>query len=180
MTVVEQDLDKLDDLPLRDARLIQFLEYWRSLRGDLALPRYRDVDPIAIPKLLSHVWCWSYDREQDTFRGRLAGEAVMQVYGTRDMRGLALNELVEQPLAGQLHARYRRVVTTPMALHFQGSAVLDEGETIRAERLALPLCDRTTDSRVIIGLSLYDRRPGLCTGQGFVLEEGRLSWAPID
>ena len=178
MNVTEQDLDAPRDLPIRDPRLKGLLDYWHSLRGDMALPRYRDVDPIAIPKLLSHVWCWSYDAEKSDFIGRLAGESVLEVFGSREMRGLSLNDFAEPELAAILRERYLRVVQEPAIAHFIGVVRLQNDISIPVERLALPMCDRTAESRVIMGLSLYEWPGGARSSPGFGGEEGSISWAP--
>lgn len=179
MAVEERDVADLQDLPLRDSRIVQMRDYWQSLRTDASLPLYRDVDPVAIPKLLANVWFWSYDAAQDCFRGRLAGEGIMDVFGSRDMRGLALHDFVPKPFADRLHKRYLRIISDPSVVHYDGQAFLENGKKIDVERIAFPMCDRGRDSRLVMGLSIYRWPKGVRSAPGFVDEAGTIVWAPV-
>lgn len=179
MTVEERDVAGLQDLPLRDKRIAQMCSYWLSLRQDGHIPLYRDVDPVAIPKLLSHVWFWCYDEAEDCFRGRLAGESILDVFGVRDMRGLVLHEFASQPLADELHKRYRRVIGQPAIAHYDGKALLQNGISIDVERIVFPMHDRNEDTSLVMGLSIYSWPQGIRSAPGFASEAGTILWAPI-
>jgi hypothetical protein len=55
--------------------------HWDQARGERRMPAWTDIDPVAIGRHLRYVWAWKYDRETDTFTGRLAGEDIVRAFG---------------------------------------------------------------------------------------------------
>ena len=67
-------------------------EHWHSLRGDKAVPRRCDFDPMAIPELLPDVYLVELTRPERRFRYRLVGTRVAEKAGF-DATGRYLDEL---------------------------------------------------------------------------------------
>ena len=179
--VVEyEELSGLGDLPLQDARVVQAMDYWRSLRRKPGLPPFRDVDPAAIVRLLPHIWFWTFDSAESEYFGRLAGENILDLFGPHTMRGQPLSEFGTPGLAGLMRERFDRVVSEPAVLHFRGRTVLDNGLRVETERLVLPMVDDGQDKPVVMGLSVYSWPNGVRAQSGYAGEEGVNRWSPVD
>lgn len=178
-TVEERTVASVMDLPLRDRRVVQMLDYWQSLREGTVLPQYCDVEPAAITPLLSNVWFWGYDEARECFLGRLAGEGILDIFGSRDMRGIALHDFAPKPVAARLHERFLRVIKGPLAVHYEGQAFLANGTTVDVERIVLPMHDRSKTCDMVMGLSIYAWPNRVRMTPGFVDEAGTMNWAPI-
>ena len=60
--------------------------HWGEARAGRRMPAWRDIDPLKIVPYLPIVWAWRYDRQDDRFTGRLAGDAITRAFG-RSLRG---------------------------------------------------------------------------------------------
>ena len=82
-------------LPMRDPRLLELYTYWRRVAGERPLPRRKDLDPAAIPRLLPHVML--VDAPPDgRYRYRLIGTENVREHGF-DATGRYLDEVVPGP-----------------------------------------------------------------------------------
>lgn len=58
--------------------------YWTKMRGDAAMPRRAEIDPLDMPKLLPSLSI--IDRHEGAYRIRLVGSKLADIYG-RDLTG---------------------------------------------------------------------------------------------
>ena len=71
----------MSELVARSRILGPLLSYWSSKACDGALPRRRDIDPVEIPSLLSHLH-FVYRTEDGGFRFGMTGGAIVSHYGS--------------------------------------------------------------------------------------------------
>ncbi|WP_374313326.1 PAS domain-containing protein [Dongia sp.] len=70
-----------DELIIRHPALKALLRYWRSLSRKGSVPRRRDIDPVALRKLLPHLYLIDAGATPDELRYRLAGSIIVQAFG---------------------------------------------------------------------------------------------------
>lgn len=122
-----------------DPRLPRLLAYWRSLVSGGRLPNRRDIDPTAIPDLLSAMFL--LDVEAADFRFRLVGEDVVEMYGS--LKGRALRELMSGPDLANTTEEHRRCVLARRPIYTRhGMRAASEGDSRLYERLLVPFADR--------------------------------------
>jgi hypothetical protein len=74
-------LNSFDESIIQHPALKALLRYWRSLSRNGAVPRRRDIDPIALRKLLPHLYLIDAGATPDELRYRLAGSIIVQAFG---------------------------------------------------------------------------------------------------
>ena len=121
-------------------RIHQFLAYWMTLRGSSQLPRRADLDPLAIPSVLTGIWLITVNPEDDSFVTRLSGESVNRFFG-RSMAGLDLNDALPEPAMEPIHSQLRRIRDDACLMLEQGDLMRPDGAFIYGERLFAPFSD---------------------------------------
>jgi hypothetical protein len=144
--------------PIRDPRIAGFARLWLRLRGVRTMPSRRDLDPLDFPDLLPCVWLADV-LPGPRFRYRLAGEAVIAVFGV-PMRGRFMEEVIRGARWDAVGPRYAAMVRRPAVSHAIGRIFQLDGRTYPGERLVLPLASdgRTPDG--LVGITLYDLSEG--------------------
>ena len=66
---------------INSQRLRVLLEHYLAVRGGKRMPSRRDIDPTCLAPVLSIIWVNEYEPASGTFRYRLAGEEVNEVFG---------------------------------------------------------------------------------------------------
>ncbi|WP_339850843.1 PAS domain-containing protein [uncultured Nisaea sp.] len=141
-------------LPNADERLFAFFAAWVDARGDALVPARKAFSPVTIPELLSFIWIYKFDPEQDDFICQLAGETVNDAWG-KSIRGRRLREIVGEKDFPTVRTRWATIVGRPAALYGTVEEKLAFQATWQAERLLLPMSSEDGTIDVIIGLSLY-------------------------
>ncbi len=135
--------------------ILDFCRHWLEIRHGKPVPLKRDIDPMAIPTCLPHVWLYRYDPLRDVFICRLAGEEINLAWG-RSIKGRTLREIVGPDDAAVIHARWRHLLEQPAILHGSRDERLSLHQHKTAERLILPLTDRENGhATYLIGISIY-------------------------
>jgi hypothetical protein len=111
---------------------------WAAARGTRRMPAFRDIDPAGIGRHLRHVWAWKYERETDSFLGRLAGEEIDRAFG-KSLRGMQMAEFYAPNVFAVVFPRHRQVVTEPCFFHGTGMVFSRMGSSMTGERISLPL-----------------------------------------
>jgi hypothetical protein len=94
------------------ARVRGLYEYWEKARGDRAMPRRADIDPIEIWTLLPYVHMSEWHPESRNVYFRIAGTEIVATAG-REYRGRWLDEMLSTPDdRDQIMSLYVRVVAT--------------------------------------------------------------------
>jgi hypothetical protein len=122
------------------------------------MPAWADIDPTEMPSALPNIWAWSYDRESEEFRGRIAGEAIRSIF-RRPIAGMPMRDYFQAWNYERIVHRYRRAVLTP-AIGFERGIVfqLEEHYAIGA-RIILPLASDGVHCDGLVGATTYDLYP---------------------
>ncbi len=145
-----------------DPVLAQVLEYWLRRRGERALPRRRDIDPLDLPKLLPHLQL--VETAGGRFRYRLVGTRIVRAFG-RDHTGAYLDELYPDD-RGRLAADVFRLVCDKRQPIFARSRYFTTRDVdIIANRLYLPLSEDEASVSLILGALTFKYGSELAAGQ---------------
>lgn len=96
--------------------LWQFLAYWRE-KAARRLPRRREIDPLAIARLLPRILL--LDVEPDDFRFSLVGEEITMRYG--QIKAKSLRELMSGPELELTLEEHRLCVVTRLPVYSQNT-----------------------------------------------------------
>jgi hypothetical protein len=117
-------------------RLRALHDYWRGLAGG-GLPHPRQVDPLGLGRLLSHLLL--IDPVGDDFRFRLVGEAINARYGGF-LKGRCLGELLAGDVLAETLREHALCVETRAAVYARNTEVTAGLADMQVyERLLLPL-----------------------------------------
>lgn len=137
--------------PVRDPRVLEFLDGWLRFRGARAMPRRSDIMPMSFPRLLPNLYLYERYDGAGNFRCVLAGEEIHTVW-RRPIMGLDVREMFAPADLRRILTRWNRVLDGPAALHGHYRST-DEART--AERLLLPVSDEDGAPRFVFGITLY-------------------------
>jgi hypothetical protein len=129
--------------------------HWHEARGTRRLPGWSDIKPAAIAAQLPIVWAYRYDRESDSFTGRLAGEHIVAIFG-KSIRGLPMTEAYPKEEYPALFARSKRVVVEPAFMRGHGVVFRHLGRNGLGERIVMPLADDGVTGDGILGATEYN------------------------
>ncbi|MEQ8354814.1 MAG: PAS domain-containing protein [Kiloniellaceae bacterium] len=143
----------VQELPAPSREVTDFLEAWRAARSGALVPRKRDFDPLNVHRLLPYLWIYLYDRDEDTFICRLAGEQINAAWGysiaghlSQDIFGPRDNDVIV--------SIWKTILDTPL-VHYGKEEALAGTSLYNAERLVLPLADESGGINFILGFSRY-------------------------
>lgn len=159
---------------LRDIAL-----HWNAVRGAKRIPAWKDIDPAAIAPYLSIVWSWKYDRERDTFTGRLAGATIIDAHGA-NLRGKQMQEFFTGRGYERIFAKYRRVVTGPAFAREDGQVFSDKNRYGLGERIIMPLADDGKNGDGVFGATTYSIHRNAPRDKPRPLETGPIDFFALD
>ena len=139
---------------INEPALRSFALHWDAAHGAKRMPSWRDIDPAAIAPYLPIVWSWKYDRQTDSFTGRLAGEEIVAAFG-RNPRGVPMADFFADWQYDLIFARHRRVVTEPAFAHGSGPVFIHADRHGVGERIILPLSADGERGDGILGATVY-------------------------
>lgn len=139
---------------LKEPSMQEIARFWDQARAGRRFPAWRDIDPVALAAHLPILWAWRWDAAQQTFIGRLAGEAILDAMGT-GFRGGRLQDYFAGRNAETFMHRYRRVIGDPAIMANRGFVFSLIGGTGIGERIALPLSEDGVTADGIIGATIY-------------------------
>lgn len=171
----------LDRLGVEQPMLRRLGAYWQQLRGERAMPARGDLEPWAIPDLLTNLWMWRVETEPRAFRLRLCGDRINRLLGYW-RRDSELGEAVPPDLEGLLRSRYERVAFGPAVMRARGYALLgrEHGLSVRAERLVLPLGSGSDRADDILGITWYEELAGAAAPDRQPIDDAFLSLDSLD
>ncbi len=120
------------------AKLSDLYDYWLSRRGTHFAMLRRDLDPIAIPKLLQNLILSDVGNEGDDIRYRLVGTEIAKAHGF-DYTGLTIEELTSGPTLDFTRTLYRTVVTKMVPIFSEGHFQWPDRQYNWTKRLHLPI-----------------------------------------
>lgn len=140
-----------------DPRIRAIHTYWHSIRpADTRLPGRRDLDPLDIPSLLTHVWLADIERAPFRVRFRLVGSAIVKAVG-RDLTGAYFDECFDDFENSEPHDTLFEVCNNGAPTWRRGPAMLTRrGYNVKQiERIFLPLAADGETVDMMLGLSVY-------------------------
>lgn len=137
------------------SRVLRLHDYWQGLRGDRAMPRRQDIDPIDIWPLLPYVHMSEWHRDPDRVLFRIAGTEIVATAG-HEYRGRRLSDILPDPNdLEQIMSLYYRVIATRVPIFGR-----TDSTTVRlgVEFFEWVLCPLSDDGKTVthfIGLEDY-------------------------
>jgi hypothetical protein len=129
--------------------------HWNDARGTRTMPGWSDIKPGAIASHLPIVWSYKYDRANDSFTSRLAGERMTAIFG-RSLRGVPMTDIYPANEYPALFARTKRAVMEPAFMRGHGLVFRHLNRYGTGERIMLPLADDGENGDGMIGATEYN------------------------
>jgi hypothetical protein len=136
------------DFVITHPKLQELFDYWQRKRGERAMPRRQDVDPIDLRQMLPHIFLVDVEGQPARFRYRLVGTELTMIMG-RELKGAYIDEM---PFLFRKFAlpAYEEMIDRRTPSYKEVNA-LEAFFTIRYKRLMLPLSENVTDINMILG-----------------------------
>jgi hypothetical protein len=134
-------------------------KHWNEVRAARPMAAWHDIRPSAIAAQLTSVWVYRYDRETDTFTGRLAGDLIEQMLG-KSFHGTPMREIYPAADYPRLFARAKRVTCEPALDHGHGTVFRHVDRYGEGERIMMPLGDDGIHGDGVLGATVYDFHRG--------------------
>jgi hypothetical protein len=135
---------------IRSQRLRTLLKHYLDVRGARRLPSRRDIDAVRLGPVLPIIWISEYVPCAGTFRYRLAGEEVNEIWG-RSVAGRLLSDIVQPERFKATNDAFLRVIGEDLALIASGSVYRCTDRIGLGERLVLPLSSDGVTADGLIG-----------------------------
>jgi len=139
---------------LQEPALHEIARFWDNARAGRRFPAWRDIDPVALAPHLPILWAWRWDQAEQSFIGRLAGEAILDAMG-KGFRGSRMQEYFAGRNGAIFQHRYRRVMDEPAIMVNRGFVFSLIGGNGIGERLALPLAEDGEHPDGVFGATIY-------------------------
>jgi hypothetical protein len=141
----------------RHPLILEASEYWKSHRGDRAMPSRADLDPKAMRKLLPHMALVEPRARADgapDYFVRLAGTRLEQIYGP--MAGRFIGEAVTIEIATRWQMVLDAVANSAAPLRTMGRMMFEQRSWVEVESFMAPLShDGRTVSMLFIVVATW-------------------------
>lgn len=135
---------------IKSPALRLLLQHYLEVRGDRRMPSRRDLDAARLGPVLSIIWVNEYVPSAGTFRYRLAGEEVNEIFGV-SVAGKLLSDFVGPDRFGPVNDNFLRVIREDAVLLATGPIYSCTDRIALGERLALPLSSDGKNADGILG-----------------------------
>ncbi|MGE5766746.1 MAG: PAS domain-containing protein [Bacteroidota bacterium] len=135
---------------LKSPHLRMLLEHYLEARGERRMPARHDIDPLRLGPVLPIIWISDYEPAAGTFRYRLAGEKVAELWGA-PVAGRLLSEFSPPERFAATNETHLKVLREEAALIACGAVFRCSGRVGLGERLILPLASDGVTADVLIG-----------------------------
>lgn len=125
---------------IKSPRLRMLLEHYLEVRGERPMPSRRDIDALQLGPVLPVIWMSDYEPAAGTFRYRLAGEEVNEIWGF-SVAGRLLSDFGPAERFGPTNEEFLKVLREGAALIASGAVYRCSGRVGLGERLVLPLAN---------------------------------------
>lgn len=142
-------------LAIRNPRLRLLLEHYLEVRGGKRMPSRRDIDATRLGPVLPIIWMNQYEPAAGSFRYRLAGEEVNEIFGG-SVAGRLLSDFVVGDRYIATQRNFLKVIGDEVALLAYGPVYRCADRIALGERLALPLSNDGVTADGIIGATARD------------------------
>jgi hypothetical protein len=148
-----------DELPqdVSSPRLRQLFDYWKSRRGERAMPRRQDIEPYEIAAILPYVSITELHTNPLRVRFRLAGSVIDELHG-RAVTGQWLDDI--EVLGGHDFwlAQYARLMREKAPIFGRTIGTYDGAAITRCDWILLPLSDDGREVDRCLELEDWDTR----------------------
>lgn len=135
---------------IKSPALRLLLQHYLEVRGDRRMPSRRDLDATRLGPVLPIIWVSEYDPAANTFRYRLAGEEVNEIFGV-SVAGKLLSDFVGPDRFGPVNENFLKVIGDEAMLLAAGPIYSCTDRIALGERLALPLSSDGQKADGILG-----------------------------
>lgn len=161
---------------VQSPRLRLLLGHYLEARGDKRMPARRDIDATRLGPVLSIIWLNQYEPESGTFRYRLAGEEVNEIFGG-SVAGRLLSDFVVGERFEITNKAFLKVLRDEAALLASGPIYRCADRIALGERLVLPL---SSDGKTADGLIGATSRDTLVDLDAVSMGEQKTTFIPVD
>ncbi len=161
---------------IKSRSLRHLLQHYLDARGDKRMPSRRDLDPARLGPVLPIIWLSEYEAAADTFRYRLAGEEVNEVFGG-SVAGRLLSDFVTGDRFQATNENFLKVLRDEAALLTSGPIYRCTDRIAMGERLVLPL---SSDGVAADGLLGATARSALVDLDVISMDEQKTIYVSID
>lgn len=140
-------------------RLKEALAYWQSKLAGRSMPSRHDIDPVEIPRLLSHVMLVDVLSDPLDFRYRLIGTAVCEI-SQQDYTGKRYSEVPGKGPTSTVWTNCAEVVRAKVPLVAVPPYIGPDQRVLGCETILLPLSHDGREVNMIlqvIEIDLYPR-----------------------
>ncbi|GAB4372114.1 MAG: hypothetical protein Kow00114_33400 [Kiloniellaceae bacterium] len=131
------------------------LAHYLEVRGSRRMPSRRDIDATRLGPVLPIIWVNTYEPASGSFRYRLAGEEVNEIFGG-SVAGRLLSDFVVGERYVATNNNFLKVIGEQVALLASGPVYRCADRIAMGERLALPLSSDGVTADGIIGATARD------------------------
>lgn len=135
---------------IKTQRLRILLEHYLEIRGTRRMPSRGDIDALRLGPALPVIWMSEYEPAAGTFRYRLAGEEVNEIWGF-SVAGRLLSDFVPPERFSPTNESFLKVLRDEAALIASGAVYRCSGRVGLGERLILPLASDGVTADGLIG-----------------------------
>ncbi len=160
----------------KSRQLRTLLTHYLEARGDKRMPSRRDIDPARLGPVLPIIWLSEYEPAAGTFRYRLAGEEVNEIFGG-SVAGRLLSDIVAGDRFQATNKNFLKVIRDEAALLASGPIYRCTDRIAMGERLVLPL---SSDGVTADGLLGATARSALVDLDVISMNEQKTTYVPID
>ena len=161
---------------IKSQRLRLLLDHYLAARGDKRMPSRQDIDPVQLGPVLPIIWVSVYEPQSNTFRYRLAGENVNEIFGL-SVAGHLLSDFLDADRFKVTNETFLRILSEQAALLARGPIYRCTDRIAMGERLALPL---SSDGETADGLIGATERDTMVDFGKASMSQQQVSYIPID
>jgi hypothetical protein len=137
--------------------LVDIKAYWDGKRGDRAMPRRADIEPLELREHLGWILITEVVGATPRFRYRLVGSEIVNRLG-RDSTKKYLDELYAAADYDTIVSSMRQVVASRRPMRMKGELWLSQRKSLSFEVIDLPLSENGVDVNMILTRCIIEPR----------------------
>ena len=137
-----------------DSLLTALLDYWERQRGDCAMPRRKDIDPLDLPRPLLPFIEIVERGVEDRLRWRLVGTAIVDAMG-KDTTGRYLDQALDGSYRQFIEHIHRTAMGAQRPVYAVCRLGAPGGSAVAARLLVAPLAVSGTEAAMTIGATRF-------------------------
>ena len=159
MEFIYNDLPEInipDDIMHPKSRIL--FRFWESVRGEMAAARKQDLDLKKVANILPYLCILERDRHQPSYKWRLAGTGICQLWG-KELTGSSVLQDWPDFEKQAMASGFDMVVATLQPSVARFKAVTEMGSEVGVEFVSFPIQDSITGAVQILGAAVPFRNP---------------------